>query len=66
MSFVEIPTPKKYSDQFVDWLVEEGYTHCFFLAGGNIMHLLDSDRTRMECIPFVNEVGAAIAVEYFN
>lgn len=66
MSSVEAAAPKKYSDQFVDWLVEEGYTHCFFLAGGNIMHLLDSVRTRMECIPFVNEVGAAIAVEYFN
>lgn len=61
-----IQDPKKYSDQFVDWLVEEGYTHCFFLAGGNIMHLLDSVRTRMTCIPFVNEIGAAIAVEYFN
>lgn len=30
------------------------------------MHLLDSVRTRMVCVPFVNEVGAAIAVEYFN
>lgn len=56
----------KYSDQFVDWLVEEGYTHCFFVAGGNIMHLLDSVRTRMECVPFVNEIGAAIAAEYFT
>ena len=56
----------KYSDQLVDWLVSAGYTHCFFVAGGNIMHLLDSVRTRMECIPFVHEVGAAIAVEYFN
>jgi acetolactate synthase-1/2/3 large subunit len=56
----------KYSDQFVDWLVEEGYTHCFFVAGGNIMHLLDSVRTRMTCVPFVHEVGAAIAAEYFT
>ena len=56
----------KYSDQFADWLVEEGYTHCFFVAGGNIMHLLNSVRTRMKCIPFVNEVGAAIAAEYFT
>ena len=30
------------------------------------MHLLDSVRTRMVCVPFVYEVGAAIAVEYFN
>lgn len=57
---------RKYSDQLVEWLGDLGYTHCFFVAGGNIMHLLDSVRTKMECIPFVHEVGAAIAVEYFN
>ena len=56
----------KYSDQFIDWLVEEGYTHCFFVAGGNIMHLLDSVRQRMTCVPFVHEVGATIAAEYFT
>jgi acetolactate synthase-1/2/3 large subunit len=56
----------KYSDQVVEWLAELGYTHCFFVAGGNIMHLLDSVRTRMTCVPFVHEVGAAIAVENFN
>jgi len=56
----------KYSDQLIDWLVDAGYTHCFFVAGGNNMHLLDSVRTRMVCVPFVHEVGAAIAVEYFN
>lgn len=59
-------SPAKYSDQMIDWLVEEGYTHCFFVAGGNIMHLLDSVRTRMTCTPFIHEVGAAIATEYFN
>ncbi|MBE7191642.1 MAG: thiamine pyrophosphate-binding protein [Gordonia polyisoprenivorans] len=56
----------KYSDQFIDWLVEEGYTHCFFVAGGNNMHLLDSVRTRLVCVPFVHEVAAAIAAEYFT
>lgn len=56
----------KYSDQFVDWLIEEGYTHCFFVAGGNIMHLLNSVRLKMTCVPFVNEIGAAIAAEYFT
>jgi len=56
----------KYSDQFVDWLCEEGYTHCFYVAGGNIMHILNSVRTRMVCVPFVHEVGAGIAAEYFN
>lgn len=56
----------KYSDAFLDLLVGEGYTHCFFVAGGNIMHLLDSARSRFECIPVVHEVAAGIAVEYFN
>ena len=56
----------KYSDQIVQWLKCEGYTHCFFVAGGNIMHLLNSVRNEMTCLPFVNEVGAAIAVEAFN
>lgn len=55
-----------HADQLVEWLVEEGYTHCFFLAGGNIMHLLDAVRTRMVCVPFVHEIGAAIAAEYFT
>ena len=31
----------KYSDQLADWLVELGYTTFFFVAGGNIMHLLE-------------------------
>ncbi len=30
------------------------------------MHLLDSVRTTMICVPFVNEIGAAIAAEYFT
>jgi len=59
-------SPKKYSDQLVDWLIELGYTHCFFVAGGNIMHLLDSVRSRMTCVPVVHEVAAGIAAEYFN
>lgn len=55
-----------YSDQFCDWLVSEGFTHCFFLAGGNIMHLLNAARNRFICVPVVHEVAACIAVEYFN
>jgi acetolactate synthase-1/2/3 large subunit len=55
-----------YSDQLCDWLVEAGYTHCFFVAGGNIMHLLNSARTRFKCVPVVHEVTAGIAAEYFN
>ncbi len=50
----------------MDWLVELGYNHCFFVAGGNIMHLLDGARSRMTCVPFVHEVACGIAAEYFN
>ncbi len=55
-----------YSEQVCDWLIEDGYTHCFFVAGGNIMHLLNSARSRFKCIPVVHEVAAGIACEYFN
>jgi acetolactate synthase-1/2/3 large subunit len=58
--------PRRYADQVMDWLVDLGYTHCFFVAGGNIMHLLDAARSRMQCVPFVHEVAAGIAAEYFN
>ena len=61
-----MPTATKYAEQVTDWLVELGYTHCFFVAGGNIMHLLDGARTRFTCIPVVHEVAAGIAAEYFN
>jgi acetolactate synthase-1/2/3 large subunit len=56
----------KYSDDFMDWLANFGYTHCFFVAGGNVMHLLESASHRFLCTPFINEVGAAIAADAFN
>lgn len=56
----------KYSDQIIRWLTDLGYTHCFFVAGGNIMHLLDSARKNLTCVPVVHEVVAGIAAEYFN
>jgi acetolactate synthase-1/2/3 large subunit len=56
----------KYSDQLVTWLSELGYTHCFFVAGGNIMHLVESCSKKLTCVPVVHEVAAGIAVEYFN
>lgn len=56
----------KYSDVFVTWLREMGYTHCFYVAGGNIMHLLESASSKFTCIPVVHEVTAGIAAEYFN
>jgi acetolactate synthase I/II/III large subunit len=57
---------EKYADVLMSWLREAGYTHCFFVAGGNSMHLLDGARRTMTCVPFVHEVAAGIAAEYFN
>jgi len=56
----------KYSDDFMQWLKSAGYTHCFFVAGGNAMHLIESASYKFNCTPFINEVGAAIAVDSFN
>ena len=56
----------KYSDQLALWLKKLNYTHCFFVSGGNIMHLLDSFRNNFKCIPVIHEVAAGIAAEYFN
>jgi acetolactate synthase-1/2/3 large subunit len=56
----------KFSDQLMYWLSDLGYTHCFFLAGGGSMHLVDSASRYFECIPVVHEVSAVIATEYFN
>lgn len=56
----------KYSDQITDWLVQMNYTHCFYVGGGNIMHLIESFSHKLICIPVIHEVAAGIAAEYFN
>lgn len=56
----------KYSDALIGLLKASGYTHCYFVAGGNIMHLLNSARQVLNCVPVVHEVAAAIATEYHN
>lgn len=56
----------KYSDLMADWLVNLGYTHCFSVGGGNIMHLTESLSRKMKMVAVVNEVAAGIAAEYFN
>jgi acetolactate synthase-1/2/3 large subunit len=56
----------KYSDQIAEWLAQLGYTHCFFVGGGNIMHLIESLNRRLTCVPVIHEVAAGIATEYFN
>jgi acetolactate synthase-1/2/3 large subunit len=48
------------------WLKDLGFTHCFFLAGGGSMHLVDAASKHFVCIPVVHEVSAVIATEYFN
>lgn len=57
---------EKYADILGDWLVDEGFTHCFMVAGGGCMHLIDGFRSRFTCIPVVHEVTAGIAAEHFN
>ena len=56
----------KYSDYFMETLSNLGYKKCFYLGGGNSMHLLESASRYFECIPVVHEVTAAIAAEYYN
>jgi acetolactate synthase-1/2/3 large subunit len=56
----------KYSDYFMGTLKKEGFTHCFYVAGGNSMHLLESASRYFTCVPVVHEVTAAIAAEYFT
>jgi acetolactate synthase-1/2/3 large subunit len=57
----------KYAEYLLENLAKkENYTHCYFVAGGNTMHLLDAARKTFKCIPVVNEVAAGIAAEYFN
>lgn len=56
----------KYSEKIAQWLVELGYTDCFFVGGGNIMHLIESLSRRLRCHAVIHEVAAGIAAEYFN
>lgn len=56
----------KYSDLLAGWLSEIGYTHVFFVAGGNIMHLIESLSHKMTMVPVINEIATTIAAEYFN
>lgn len=56
----------KYSDQLAAWLKEAGYTHYFYVGGGNIMHLTESLDRYLKGIPVIHEVAAGIAAEYFN
>lgn len=56
----------KYSDQIGEWLKAAGYTHYFYVGGGNIMHLTESLDRYLTGVPVVHEVAAGISAEYFN
>lgn len=56
----------KYSDQIGEWLRDLGYTHYFYVGGGNIMHLTESLSRNLTGVPVVHEVAAGIGAEYFN
>ena len=56
----------KYSDYFMSSLKDMGFTTCFYVGGGNSMHLLESASRFFNCVPVVHEVTAAISAEYFN
>lgn len=56
----------KYSDQIASWLKAAGYTHYFYVGGGNIMHLTESLDRYLTGVPVIHEVAAGIAAEYFN
>jgi acetolactate synthase-1/2/3 large subunit len=57
---------KNFSEDFCQTLVDLKYSHCFYVAGGNIMHLLNAARSSFKCIPVIHEVAAVVAAEYFN
>ena len=57
---------EKYSDQIMLWLSELDYSQCFFLGGGNCMHLVDSASKFFNTTPVIHEISAGIAAEYFT
>ena len=55
-----------YAERMTRMLAQMDYTHCFLVPGGGIMHLVDAARKNMTVVPFVHEVSAGIAAEYFT
>lgn len=56
----------KFSDELAKWLFERNFRCCFFVSGGNIMHLTESFSKYFKMIPVLHEVSAVIAADYFN
>lgn len=57
---------EKYAVALAKHLKAQGFSHCFYVAGGNIMHLLEAFSHELTCVPFVHEVATGIAAEYFT
>ncbi len=55
----------KLSDYVIEYIVRQGVSHIFEMAGGAITHLLDStyDRKDIECVSVHHEQAAALAAE---
>lgn len=58
----------KVSDYVIDFLVSEGITHIFEVAGGALAHLLDSlyGRKDISTVSMHHEMAAAIAAEGYS
>ena len=56
----------KFCEVITNQLVSSGYTHFFFVGGGNIMHLTGELAKKLTPVPVIHEVAAVIAAEYFN
>ena len=58
----------KLSDYVIDFLVSEGITNIFEVAGGALAHLLDSvyDRKDISTVSMHHEMAAAIAAEGYS
>ncbi|HDY66907.1 MAG TPA: thiamine pyrophosphate-binding protein [Candidatus Scalindua sp.] len=58
----------KLSDHVIDFLVSEGVTHIFEVAGGALAHLFDSmyDRKDISTVSMHHEMAAAIAAEGYS
>ena len=59
-------TSSNQANLMMELLKAEGFTHCFFLPGGNSMHLLEAASFNFECVAFIHEHSAVVAAEYFN
>lgn len=55
-----------FAESLMVWLVELGFTDCFYVAGGNSMHLLKYAHQNFSTVAFNHEASAGIAVEHFN